>query len=445
MNNPRRRDEHPRGGPRDGSAESGGRPILTDVTIQPQRATGASAARRRRLFPLAAGIGGDGTGIAAAPAAPRASQAPPAPPALGPEEPVSSEAGLAQLAPDVARLLRALRTPSLWVGADDTVIWAHPAMESMRVVRRRAIRMPEVQAMLADARRSEGLVQRDLSVKRPGRRMPRLMLRIRVAPMTDGAALVLVEDVTEAERLDHVRRDFVANVSHELKTPIGALSLLAEAVAEGRDDPEAVGRFAARMVVETRRLTTLVNDLMDLSRIEGIDPLRPMEPVSVDDVVAQACDDARTLAQDKGIQFVRGGRARLAVLGVEVQLVTAVRNLLVNAINYSPANTKVAVTTGEAEGSVTIAVTDQGIGIPPGELERIFERFYRVDPARSRDTGGTGLGLAIVKHVCANHGGHCDVWSKVGEGSTFTIRLPELTEAARKRTTGRRGPAKEDT
>ena len=334
------------------------------------------------------------------------------------------------LAPDTARMLRVLRTPALWVDAHDTVLWAHPAVTSMRVVRRRSVRIPEIVTMLARVRATGQIVQRDMSVRRPGRRQSDFRLRVRAAPMAAGAALVLVEDISEAERLDHVRRDFVANVSHELKTPVGAMSLLAEAVVEARTDPDAVAHFGARMVAEARRLTTLINDLMDLSRLEGIDPLHPLLPVSVDEVVEQACDDARLLAQEKGIQFLRGGVAGLSVLGVRPELVTAVRNLIVNAVNYSAPQTKVAVTTGVAEGAVTIAVTDQGIGIPAAELDRIFERFYRVDPARSRDTGGTGLGLAIVKHVCVNHGGSCEVWSRVGEGSTFTIRLPELTEAS---------------
>ncbi|MCU0300291.1 MAG: ATP-binding protein [Candidatus Nanopelagicales bacterium] len=357
-------------------------------------------------------------------------------------EQATSEVPGASLPRDTARLLRSLPTPAMWVDPHGVVLWWHPALEALRIVRRRGIGVGEIAAMVESARTSDQVIQRDMSVKRPGRRQPRLSLRVRVSPMEDGSAIVLVQDMTEAERLDHVRRDFVANVSHELKTPIGALSLLAEAVTEGRDDPEAVAHFASRMVAETRRLTTLVNDLMDLSRLEGIDPLHPMEPVSVDDVVSQACDDVRLLAREKGIRFLRGGVAGLKVLGVESQLVTAVRNLLVNAVNYSPASTKVAVATGQADGSVTIAVTDQGIGIPPGELDRIFERFYRVDQARSRDTGGTGLGLAIVKHVCANHSGHCDVWSRVGAGSTFTIRLPELGEG-RKR--GRTSPVKEET
>ena len=338
---------------------------------------------------------------------------------------------------DLARVLAALTTPAIWIDATDTVVWVHPALEALRVVRRGAINTPEIARMVQRSRTSDQASARDLTVRRPGRRQAGVRLRVRVAPMSDGSALVLVDDITEAERLDHARRDFVANVSHELKTPIGALALLAEAVHEAQGDPEAVERFTTRMLGETRRLTTLLNDLMDLSRLEGVEPLQPMEPVDVDEVVAQACDDARSLAQDKDITFLRGGIAGLRVEGVPVQLATAVRNLIVNAVNYSPPATKVAVTTGISDGAVTIAVTDQGIGIPSVELDRIFERFYRVDPARSRDTGGTGLGLSIVKHVCANHGGDCDVWSKVGEGSTFTIRLPAMSEKAVKKASAR--------
>jgi two-component system sensor histidine kinase SenX3 len=338
---------------------------------------------------------------------------------------------------DLGRLLGALSTPALWLGRDDAVVWAHPALEALRVVRRGAVNSPEISKMVQRSRASDQPSARDLTVRRPGRRQAGVRLRVQVAPMADGSVVVLVDDITEAERLDHARRDFVANVSHELKTPIGALALLAEAVHEAQDDPQAVERFTTRMLAETRRLNSLLNDLMDLSRLEGVEPLQPMGPVDVDEVVAQACDDARSLAQDKEIAFLRGGISGLRVEGVPAQLATAVRNLIVNAVNYSSPSTKVAVTTGIADGSVTIAVTDQGMGIPPAELDRIFERFYRVDPARSRDTGGTGLGLSIVKHVCANHGGDCDVWSKVGEGSTFTIRLPALSEKATKKAAAR--------
>jgi two-component system, OmpR family, sensor histidine kinase SenX3 len=346
---------------------------------------------------------------------------------------------------DLARTLAALSTPAVWIDASDSVIWAHPRLEALRVIRRGAMNTPEIAKMVQRSRATDQPSSRDLTIRRPGRRQAGVRLRVRVAPMTDGSALVLVDDITEAERLDHARRDFVANVSHELKTPIGALALLAEAVHGAQDDPDAVERFTTRMLGETRRLNSLLNDLMDLSRLEGVEPLQPMGPVEVDEVVAQACDDARSLAQDKDISFLRGGVGGLRVEGVPAQLATALRNLIVNAVNYSSPSTKVAVTTGIADGMVTIAVTDQGMGIPPAELDRIFERFYRVDPARSRDTGGTGLGLSIVKHVCANHGGDCDVWSKVGEGSTFTIRLPALSEKSAKRTAGRTSRSRTNT
>lgn len=337
---------------------------------------------------------------------------------------------------DLARVLAALTTPAMWITASGKVGWAHPSLVELRLVRRGAINSAEISRMVQRCLSADQPDGRDLTIRRPGRRQSGVRLRVRVAPMTDASVVVLIEDITEAERLGHARRDFVANVSHELKTPIGALALLAEALDEAGDDPEAVARFSGRILVESRRLTTLVNDLMDLSRLEGVEPLVPVQPVALDEVVAQACDDTRSLAQDKDIRYLRGGVPGLVVEGVPEQLATAVRNLIVNAINYSPPSTKVAVTTGTADGWVTIAVTDQGIGIPPAELHRIFERFYRVDPARSRVTGGTGLGLSIVKHVAANHGGDCEVWSKVGEGSTFTIRLPALksTATARRRT-----------
>lgn len=337
-----------------------------------------------------------------------------------------------------------LPTPSIWVDAAGTVLWAAPDLEALRLVRRQAIQSPEISRLVEQAQGERTLVQ-DVTWRRPGRRQPRARLRVRVTAMADGSRLVLVEDISESERLDRVRRDFVANVSHELKTPVGALSLLAEAVADAGDDPDAVRRFSVRIMAETRRMATLINDLLDLSRLEGIDPEAPTQPVDVDAVVAQACDDAATLAHERHITFLRGGIAGLVVLGVHAQLVTALRNLIVNAISYSAPSTKVAVTTGVSGGWVTIAVTDQGIGIPPGEIDRIFERFYRVDPARSRNTGGTGLGLAIVKHVCANHGGDCDVWSRVGEGSTFTMRLPPGPGGSEHHSEGRSSrPRKED-
>lgn len=284
----------------------------------------------------------------------------------------------------------------------------------------------ELRALVAEVYRDGIIREHDVVINRPALAKGRLELRARVASLGDGSVLLLVEDLSGLRRVDTVRRDFVANVSHELKTPVGALSLLSEAVTAAAEDPDEVRRFAGRMRVECTRLTNLVADLIDLSRLQGDQPLENAKPVDVDSVVAEATDAVNQLAANDEIELVTGGETGLMVFGVEDQLVTALRNLLANAIAYSKPRTRVAVGVSERDGIVNISVTDQGSGIPQQELERIFERFYRVDRARSRVTGGTGLGLAIVKHVCANHGGDVTVWSVEDEGSTFTLRLPAI-------------------
>jgi two-component system sensor histidine kinase SenX3 len=241
--------------------------------------------------------------------------------------------------------------------------------------------------------------------------------------------LALVEDRTQAIRIDEIRRDFVANVSHELKTPVGALSLLAEAVLDASDDPEAVRRFAGRMQQESGRLTRLVQEIIDLSRLQYDDPVESPEPVKVDEIVVSALDRSRVDAENRHIRLASGGQPGLQVLGNESQLVVALGNLVENAVAYSEPHTQVAVGVRTAGQLVEITVTDQGVGIDESDLDRIFERFYRVDPARSRATGGTGLGLSIVKHVAASHGGDVAVWSSRGAGSTFTLRLPLHAES----------------
>lgn len=269
-----------------------------------------------------------------------------------------------------------------------------------------------------------------------------------MAPLGSRLVLLLVEDLTEARRTEAVRRDFVANVSHELKTPVGALSLLSEAVMDASDDPQAVERFAGRMQGEATRLTNLVQELIDLSRVQNDDPLEDAEPVRVEDLVAEAVDRCRHAAGTKEITMASnvwtsadvgqdepGPRAEptatvdLSIWGNRGQLAAALGNLVENAVNYSPSRTRVGIAARRVSRPggymIEIAVTDQGIGISEKEKERVFERFYRVDPARSRATGGTGLGLAIVKHVAASHGGEVTVWSAEGQGSTFTLRLPE--------------------
>jgi two-component system sensor histidine kinase SenX3 len=245
---------------------------------------------------------------------------------------------------------------------------------------------------------------------------------------------VLVTDRTREHRIEAVRRDFVANVSHELKTPVGAIRVLAEAVGEAADDPEAVRRFSARMLTESDRLADLVQQVIELSRLQGDGPLESPAPVSIDEVVAVAVDTCAIDAADKGVSVVTGGVRGLEVIGNGEQVTVAVANLVANAVSYSSPGSTVVVSTG-ADGeptdgepgddqTVSIGVVDSGIGIPDTEIDRIFERFYRVDPARQRSTGGTGLGLSIVKHVAATHGGQVRVWSVEGRGSTFTLTLP---------------------
>jgi two-component system sensor histidine kinase SenX3 len=256
-----------------------------------------------------------------------------------------------------------------------------------------------------------------------------LAVSARVAPLGSRLVLLLVEDLTEARRIEAVRRDFVANVSHELKTPVGALSLLSEAVMDAAEDPEAVIRFAGRMQIEATRLTSLVQEIIDLSRVQNDDLLDDAEPVAVEDLVAEAVDRCRHQANTKQITMATGTTPDLFIWGNRGQLAAALGNLVENAVNYSPARTRVGIAGRRISATggdlIEISVTDQGIGISEKDRDRVFERFYRVDPARSRATGGTGLGLSIVKHVAASHGGEVTVWSAEGQGSTFTLRLPE--------------------
>ena len=235
--------------------------------------------------------------------------------------------------------------------------------------------------------------------------------------------LAVVEDITERRRLEEMRRDFVANISHELRTPIGALSLLAETLSE-EDDPDVVGRLAGRLHREALRLGRTVDDLLLLSRIEGGEVAT--EPLTAAEIVAEAVDRTAVNARERQIEVKVDGDGSLGghLVGNRVQLVSALANLIDNALTYSDPGSVVLVSAAEAAGHLELGVVDHGIGIPAQDLERIFERFYRVDRARSRRTGGTGLGLAIVRHVATNHGGEVRVTSREGEGSTFVLRLP---------------------
>ncbi|HNN48438.1 MAG TPA: ATP-binding protein, partial [Marmoricola sp.] len=255
---------------------------------------------------------------------------------------------------------------------------------------------------------------------------PARQLIIRVISLNEQLVLVLIEDRTREIMVEAVRRDFVANVSHELMTPVGAVQLLAEAIEDATDDPEAVRRFAQKLQVESDRLITLVKQIIELSRLQGDAQVKEPEEVHVDQIITRVLDAHYLDAEAKDIEISVSGPDRLLVPGNLDQLSAAVGNLVANAVAYSPAGTKVALTTGTRGQTVEISVSDHGIGIPESDLDRVFERFYRVDPARTRSTGGTGLGLSIVKHVAASHGGQVKVWSVEGQGSTFTLSLPGL-------------------
>jgi two-component system sensor histidine kinase SenX3 len=245
-----------------------------------------------------------------------------------------------------------------------------------------------------------------------------------VRPLGDGFTVVDAADESDAVRLEATRRDFVANVSHELKTPVGAIGLLAEAVLGAADDPHEVDRFASTILSEANRLGALVTELIALSRLQGAERLPELATVDVDGVVLEALNRGRAGAKPTDIEITVDEPSGLLVSGDRTLLITALSNLVENAIAYSPPGSPVSISRRLAGGMVEIAVTDRGIGIAPEHQQRVFERFFRVDPARSRATGGTGLGLAIVKHVAANHGGGVRLWSRPGIGSTFTMRIP---------------------
>ena len=248
-----------------------------------------------------------------------------------------------------------------------------------------------------------------------------------MAPLGEEYILLLADDRTEIARTEAVRNDFVANVSHELKTPVGAISLLAEALESAPEDQATVRRFASRMMTESARLAALVQDIIELSRLQGKDVARVGTEVDMNAVIAEAVDRTRLPAQTKNITLAVGAQRPAAVYGDQPQLVTALRNLIDNAVRYSPENTQVGIGLAVGDGVVSVSISDQGDGLSPAEQDRIFERFYRVDAARSRHTGGTGLGLSIVKHIVSNHGGEVTLWSAPKMGSTFTVRLPQIS------------------
>lgn len=329
----------------------------------------------------------------------------------------------------VDQVIDALDSGGVVLDPSNNVVKASPGALAFGLVWNQALVHPELVAIVDRVRKTGESVSEELELPRGPLGDANIYLFVRAARLGSRYVLLLAEDRTEGYKLDAVRRDFVANISHELKTPIGAVSLLAEALQAAAKEPDQVKRFAKRLTKESDRLARITQEIIELSRLQAADALSKPETVEIDHVVAAAIDQNRVVAEARNVTMASGGDAGIQVFGDESLLVVAVHNLISNAIVYSPKGSRVGVGVSSVDGIVEIAITDQGIGIPADEIDRVFERFYRIDPARSRHTGGTGLGLSIVKHVVQNHGGDVRVWSQQGYGSTFTIRLPESSHA----------------
>lgn len=334
-------------------------------------------------------------------------------------------AGHQGLRPGALDVITALRSITIVLNPSDAVLRSSPSAPALGLVRGQSLVHDELRFLVREVRRDRVVREVELELPRGPLGTGRITLGVRAVALHGDLVLLLIEDRTHSRRVEETRRDFVVNVSHELKTPVGGLALLAEAVEDAKDDPEAVARFAGRMQVETERLGRLVREIVELSRLQVADTLHEPVLVDVNGCVVDAFDHVQLVAADRDISLVPSLPPDAPhVYGDPELITTAVRNLVANAVNYSEPGTRVVAAVRAFEEVVEIAVSDQGRGIPQEEQGRIFERFYRVDAARSRATGGTGLGLAIVKHVCVNHGGEVSVWSEEGSGSTFTIRLP---------------------
>ncbi len=323
------------------------------------------------------------------------------------------------------KLIDVLATAGLVVDSSNSVIRSSASATTMGLIRNKSLAIAELVDVVDTVRRFGEPVFVELEIPSPGGG-DNHWVETRAALAGNGNVVVLLEDKTESQRLDEARRDFVANISHELKTPIGAIGLLAEALVDATDDPETVRKFSRNLRKEARRLADLVQDIIQLSRVQSKDVLAAVEPVDVSAIVQEAAERCSILAESKGIAVNVSPAPNSTVVGDRELLTVALKNLIDNGIIYSDEGKRVGVGVTTTKNSVKVAVADVGIGIPKNEQGRIFERFYRVDASRSRRTGGNGLGLSLVKHIVHSHGGEITVFSKPGVGSTFTITIPRF-------------------
>ena len=325
----------------------------------------------------------------------------------------------------VAQLVSQLTGAVMILDRSLNVMAASEGAHHLGLVSQKRLVDSQLRKIASKASKGKSITRDNFEISRSSLSEATLVVTAHASPLRKRFILLTVADRGEYMRLDDVRREFVANVSHELKTPIASVGLLAEALQEAADDPEMVRHFASRLTSESQRLGNITKEIIELSRLQGEGALAEFEPIEVSDIIEQAIDQNRVVAKSKGINVAAGGMLDVQVYGDAARLVVALSNLIANAVHYSPENSQVGVGATIRDEFVEIAVTDQGIGMTKDEAERVFERFYRTDQARSRSTGGTGLGLSIVKHIISNHGGDIKVWSAPGKGSTFTIRLPE--------------------
>ncbi|MEY4492219.1 MAG: hypothetical protein RL085_630 [Actinomycetota bacterium] len=328
-----------------------------------------------------------------------------------------------QTAEVAVEVLEALGTAGVVVNEVNVMVQATSIAESFGLQKDRALVELELLNLVDWARKSKSskTVEGAINV---GGRAAKVWVQATAAPIGSGSVILTLEDRTEARRLDETRRDFVANISHELKTPIGAIGLLAETLQGATDDADAVMKFAASLQREANRLGHIVQEIIELSRLQAATEVNNTLEFNLAELISDSLDRVRIAADAKAMKIVSDSSQEVITTGSYEQVATAVTNLLENAINYSDAGGQIGIALRKSEDAAEIVVTDSGVGIALEDQARIFERFYRVDPSRSRETGGTGLGLSIVKHIALNHGGDISVFSKPGLGSTFTLSLP---------------------
>ena len=348
--------------------------------------------------------------------------------ALGKKSKNAKESDSSSFPDLVAEVLELMGSVGIVVDASNKVVGTNSWAESFGLVDRGFLVHSEISDLVRRARLGSAIESFE-GVIRVGLAQEKVSVAAKSKLVAGDYVVLVLEDRTSDIRLDKTRRDFIENISHELKTPIGAIALLSEAIQEAGDDRAAVSKFAASLNKESSRLTLLVQDIIKLSRLQSEEVIAAAEIVDLNDVVAEAIDRNEQLASNRKIRLVSEQTTKLEVFGNKDMLTTAVKNLVENAITYSDQGTSVGIGCSAKDNIAEVAVTDSGSGISPENQQRIFERFYRADPSRSRDTGGTGLGLSIVKHVAKIHRGEVKLFSQVGVGSTFTLRIPLATAA----------------